>query len=102
MKTILKAALVAAAMAVTALTSSTPASAERYYDDRPSFGFYFGTGAPPPRLYGDFGYHDPHCRPVRRVWFDRWGHRHVTWRPACRPFGFRGPSRFRDGRDGRW
>ena len=92
MKTFLRALLVAWAMAVTTFVSSTPASAQRYYGDRPSFGFYFG--APPARAYGDFGYRDRHCRPVRHVWFDRWGNRHVTLRPVCRPFGFRGAARF--------
>ncbi len=102
MTTLLKAALIVGALAVTTVSVPAPAMAQRYYDNGPSFGFSFNSGGPG-YAYGDPGYRyrDRACRPVRQVWVDRWGQRHVAWRPVCRQ-SYRGAYPYRGRWNDRW
>lgn len=100
MKYVFRTALMAGILAATTAIGAAPASAQRYYEDRPSFGFYFGSGAP--SHYGHPGPAYRNCRPVRHVWVDRWGYRHVDWRPVCRPFRGGHGYGYGGGWGGRW
>lgn len=106
MTTFIKAALIAGALAVTTVAVPAPAMAQRYYDNGqryydngPSFGFSFNYGDPGYRYGYGPGYRN--CRQVRQVWVDRWGYRHVAWRPVCRP-AFRGGYPYGGRWNGRW
>jgi hypothetical protein len=84
MKTLIKSALVAGALALSSVAVSTPAAAQV------SFGFSYGNG------YG-YGYDNYYrgrpyanqyrrdCRPVTRVRYDRFGYRHFVRTVVCRP-----------------
>jgi hypothetical protein len=87
MKTLIKTALVAGALALSSFAVTTPASAQ-------SFGFSYSYGNPYGGYYdrGYYGrpYYAPpryarNCRPVTRVRFDRWGYRHFVRTVVCRP-----------------
>jgi len=98
MKTLIKTALVAGALALSSFGASTPAAAQ-------SFGFSYSYGDPYYRgAYGPGYYGRPYaapryarnCRPVTRVRYDRWGYRHFVRTVVCRPrgygYGYGGPG----------
>jgi hypothetical protein len=91
MKTLIKSALVAGALAVSSFAVTTPAAAQV------SFGFSYGNGYGYDNYYRGRPYatqYRRNCRPVTRVRYDRFGYRHfvrtVVCRPPARGYGYRG------------
>ena len=94
MKTLIKSALVAGALALSSFAVSTPAAAHV------SFGFSYGNGYGYDNYYRGRPYYAApvrrNCRPVTRVRYDRFGYRHFVRTVVCRPpvrgygYGYRG------------